>query len=118
MTISNDGPATATNARVVAPNVTGISRTAIGCVHDTGAECPTSRDPNLLNSPGIVIPKLAPGGSVTLIVVATADENAASGTFTNNFEVAVAGGNTDPNPDNNRASADLSITQPVASYQD
>ncbi len=119
--VSNAGPGAANGAVFTDPAVANLSVTSVTCGSPSGgAACPTGPNTTiaLMQGPGIVVPTLPAGGSVTFTVNATVAGNA-TGAITNMANVAAPAGVTDPNPSNNSASdtdtvnlvADLAITK-------
>ncbi len=97
--VSNAGPSAANNAVVIDPAASGIALTDVTCGSATGAAaCPAAEDVTIagLQSPGIAIPSLPAGGSVTFTVTATI--SATSGSVTNTASIAPPAGVINSNP--------------------
>lgn len=115
--VQNHGPSNADGALVTDPAAAGLVKTSVGCTAVGGAVCPASSTVAALEGPGLVIPALPSGATITLTVAATV--TATGGSIVNTATVSSASGVTDPNAANNsaidtdavQAIADLSVTK-------
>lgn len=101
---TNNGNVTVSDAVFTDPVVTGLSVNAVTCGNATlGSQCPAAANTTvaLMQGPGIVVPLLTQGGSVTFTVTATA--TATSGSLTNTAVLAVPAGVTESTPADNTA---------------
>lgn len=67
----NDGPQAANNATIHDPQVAGLDCIAVTCPAASlvgGATCPTTLSVPVLQNPGVVVPTLPAGGSLTLML--------------------------------------------------
>ncbi len=67
----NDGPQTANNAIIHDPQVAGLNCMTVTCPAASligGATCPTTLSVPVLQDPGVVVPTLPVGGSLTLML--------------------------------------------------
>lgn len=67
----NDGPQAASNAIIRDPQVAGLNCIAVTCPAASlvgGAACPTTLSVPVLQNPGVVVPTLPAGGSLTLML--------------------------------------------------
>ena len=102
--VTNSGTTIVSDAIFTDPAVAGLSITGVTCGSPTpGSQCPAagSATTALMQGTGIVIPVLAPGGSVTFSVTATA--TASSGDLSNTATIAAPVGVTEIAPANNTA---------------
>lgn len=101
---TNNGAVTVSDAVFTDPVVTGLSVNAVTCGNATlGSQCPTAANATvaLMQGPGIVVPLLTQGGSVTFTVTAIA--TATSGSLTNTALLAVPAGVIESTPADNTA---------------
>jgi uncharacterized repeat protein (TIGR01451 family) len=104
LVVTNNGAAPVSDAVFTDPAVAGLSVTGVTCGSATlGSECPAAASTSvaLMQSTGVVVPLLAPGGSVTFTVNATA--TATSGSLVNTASIAVPAGVTESVPADNTA---------------
>lgn len=69
--VSNVGPAAADGAQIRDPAVTGLDCMSVTCTSAGSASCPGSPSVATLQSPGLIIPALPAGGSVSLVLTCT-----------------------------------------------
>jgi uncharacterized repeat protein (TIGR01451 family) len=108
ITVSNAGPSTATAAKItdnVPAPLTGVSWT---CVAVAGSSCSAANGSAPTNAIDLPI-TVAPGGSVTLTIVATVPSTTPASIVTNNVTVTPANGTTDTAGGNNNATVDTQI---------
>ncbi|MCE3001944.1 MAG: hypothetical protein LW860_04460 [Xanthomonadaceae bacterium] len=113
--VANAGPSPAGGTRLTDPPVANLTVTGVACGSPTGgAACPAALDLTVANlqGPGLVIPTLPAGGSVTFTVTGTAGT---SGTIDNRATVTLPTGTIDPNPTNNNANDITGIVAPALS---
>ena len=119
ITVTNNGPSSATGAILADPAATGLSKTAVACSATPG-QCATAPTVAELEGGAFALPALASGATYEIVVTATV--TAGGGTVSNTATVAAPAGTTDPTPGNNSATdtdpvvvapvlADLAITK-------
>ncbi|MFN3630445.1 MAG: hypothetical protein ACK4XK_10400, partial [Casimicrobiaceae bacterium] len=111
--VSNAGPSAADGAVFTDTAVANLTVTGVSCGPASGgAACPAPASVTVANmqGPGIAIPTLPSGGSVTFTVSGTAG---ASGTINNVASVAPPSGVTDPVTSNNSATDATTIDPPA-----
>ncbi len=117
--VSNGGLSNADGAIFRDAAIANLTVTGVICGSASGgAVCPAGITVPMMQGPGIVIPTLPAGGSVTFTVTATIPSGA-TGSISNVTTVSAPAGVVDPTPGNNTAtdidtitlSADLSITK-------
>jgi uncharacterized repeat protein (TIGR01451 family) len=109
--LSNAGPSAANGAIFTDPAAANVSVTGVTCGGASGgAACPSVANTTvaLMQGPGIVVPTLPSGGSVTFTVDATV-ASGATGTIVNSATVAAPAGVTDSNLSNNSATDSDSV---------
>jgi uncharacterized repeat protein (TIGR01451 family) len=101
---ANAGPSTAVDAVVADALPAELSGAVWTCAATPGSSCPAS------GSGDLAVPvTLAPGGSATFTVTANVDPTA-SGTLSNTATVTPPPGTTDPDPSNDTATDDSTLT--------
>ncbi len=110
ITVTNNGPSSATGAFLTDPVAGGLSKTSVVC-SGTPGQCSAPPTVGQLESGTFALPLLANGATYQILVTATV--TAALGTVTNTATIAPPAGTPDPNPGNNSAS-DTDTVQPSA----
>ncbi len=111
ITVSNAGPSTATAARItdtVPTPLTGVTWTCVAASAPTGSSCSAANGSAPTNAIDLPI-TVAPGGSVTLTIVATVPTTTPASTVTNVVAITPAIGTTDTAGGNNNATVDTQI---------
>ncbi len=117
VTVTNNGPSTATGATLTDPAVAGLTKTSITC-SGTPGQCTAGTTPTIAQlQGGYALPALASGQTYQLTV--TANVTALSGSVANTATIAPPSGTTDPTPGNDSATdtdtvtpaADLAVTK-------
>src|SRR5439155_1423769 len=102
ITVTNNGPSSATGAILTDAAAAGLTKTAVAC-SGTPGQCTAGTTPTIAQlQAGYALPALANGATYQITV--TASVTATSGSVTNTATIAAPGGTTDPTPGNNTAS--------------
>jgi uncharacterized repeat protein (TIGR01451 family) len=111
ITVSNAGPSTATAARItdnVPAPLTGVTWTCVAASAPTGSSCSAANGSAPTNAIDLPV-TVAPGGSVTLTIVATVPATTPASTVTNNVTITPANGTIDTAGGNNNATVDTQV---------
>jgi uncharacterized repeat protein (TIGR01451 family) len=115
ITVSNSGPSTATAARItdaVPSPLTNVVWTCAASAAPAGSSCSAASGSAAANTIDLPV-TIAPGGSVTLTVVATVPANTPASTVTNNVTITPAVGTNDTSTGNNNASVNTNVQASV-----